>query len=57
MALNDGYATDGAGATASTFRRSVNRAWFLRRSHEAKFNGAVFTYGLVTFGLAFVVLP
>ena len=54
MALNDGYATDGQ-ARRIYFPPIGQPRLVPSPLDEAKFNGAVFTSGLVIFGLAFVV--
>ena len=55
MALNDGYAVDAQGRRI--YFPPIGRPRLVPSTlDEAKFNGAVFTYALITFGLSFVVL-
>jgi hypothetical protein len=54
MALNDGYAVDGQGRRIY-FPPFGQPRLVPSTLDEAKFNGAVFTYGLVMFGLTFVI--
>jgi hypothetical protein len=54
MALNGGYAVDAQGRRI--YFPPIGEPRLVPSTlDEAKFNGAVFTYGLVTFGLGFVV--
>lgn len=55
MALNDGYAVDAEGRRIY-FPPLGQPRLVPSTLDEARFNGAVFTYGLVTFGLGLVVV-
>jgi hypothetical protein len=55
MALNDGYAVDAQGRRI--YFPPIGQPRLVPSTlDEAKFNGAVFTYGLITFGLGLVVV-